>query len=189
MNWLMIVGLVIIVIVAVAITVGVLFCGDVLSYTATGRQVQNPAGTPAGKALVVYSPGISGAAKNAAAELAKDLQSKGYIVNLAGIRSAAAANVSGYDVILVGGPMYFGAVSNSVDGYLKALKPQNGTALGVFATTGAPQFNDNDIASFGKQVASIPCYSMLKKTAPTKTIRSGDAGNADCSDLVSAVLP
>src|SRR5208337_1279221 len=153
MNWLMIVGLVILGIVIVVIAIGVLFCGDVLSYTATGSQVLNPAGTPVGKALVVYNPGVSGAAKNAAAEIAGDLQSKGYTVNLAGIKSTSAANVSGYDVVIAGGPMYFGTVSNSVDAYLKALKPQNGTTLWVFATTGAPQFNDNDIASFGKQVA------------------------------------
>jgi hypothetical protein len=84
--------------------------------------------------------------------------------------------------------MYFGSVSNSVDAYLNALKPQNGVRLGVFGTTGAPQFNDGDIASFGKQVAACPCNSMLNKPPVTKTIRSGDAGNTDCSEFVSAVL-
>ena len=159
-----------------------------MSYTDTGSKILSPTGAPVGKALVVYNPGVSGAAKNAAVAIAGDLQSKGYTVNLAGIKSAAAANISGYDVVIAGGPMYFGRVSNSVDAYLTALKPQKDVKLGVFATTGSPQFNDGDIASFGKQVASDLGNSTLTKTAPTKTIRSGDAGNTDCTDLVSAVL-
>jgi hypothetical protein len=192
MNWLMIIGLAVVGIVliaaAAAVIAGSLFCGDVMSYTATGSETLSPDGAPVGKALVVYNPGVSGAAKDAAAAIAGDLQSKGYTVNLAGIKSTAAADISGYDVIIAGGPMYFGVVSNSVDAYLKALKPQKDVALGVFATTGAPQYNDGDIASFGKQVTSIPDISSLNKTAATKTIRSGDACNTDCSDLVSAVL-
>ncbi len=188
MNWIMIIGLVVAGIVVVAFAIGLIICGDLLSYTATGNKTLNPAGTPAGKALVVYNPGVSGAAKDAAATIAGDLQSKGYAVSLAGVRSTAAANTSGYDVIIVGGPMYFGKVSSSVEAYLKGLKSQKDVALGVFATTGAPQFNNDDIASFGKQVASLPCNSMLNKTAVTKTIRSGDAGNVDCSEFVSAVL-
>lgn len=192
MNALMIVGLVvvgiIVIVAAVGTAMGLLFCGDVMSLTDTSSQVMNPAGAPVGKALIVYNPGVSGAAKNAAATIAGDLQSKGYTVNLAGIKSAAAANISGYDVVISGGPMYFGRVSNSVDAYLTALKPQKNVTLGVFATTGSSQFNDGDIVSFGKQVASVPCSSMLNKTAPIKTIRSGDAGNIDCTDLVSAVL-
>jgi hypothetical protein len=146
MNGIMIFGLVVVgivlIVAAAAIVAGSLFCGDIMSYTDTGSQVLNPAGAPVGKALVVYNPGVSGAAKNAAVTIAGDLQSKGYIVNLAGIRSTAAANVSGYDVIIAGGPMYFGKVSNSVDAYLKALQLQKKVTLGAFATTGSDKFND-----------------------------------------------
>jgi flavodoxin len=192
MNGIMIIGLVAVGIVLIAaaalIVAGALFCGDMMSYTDTGSKVLNPAGAPIGKALVVYNPGVSGAAKNAAATVAGDLQSKGYTVNLAGIRSAAAANVSGYDVIIAGGPMYFGRVSNSVDAYLKALKPQKAMALGVFGTTGSPEFHNEDIMTFGEQVASDLGSVTLNKKAATKTIRSGDNGNTDCSDLVSAVV-
>lgn len=192
MNGIMIIGLVavgiILIVAAVGTVTGLLFCGDIMSYTDTGSKVLNPAGAPVGKALVVYNPGVSGAAKNAAATIAGDLQSKGYTVDLAGVRSTAAANISGYDVVIAGGPMYFGRVSNSVDAYLTALKPQKDVALGVFGTTGSAQFNDGDIASFGTQVASDLGNGTLNKTVPTKTIRSGDAGNTDCSDLVSTVL-
>ena len=192
MNALMIIGLVIVgvilIVVVAGIVAGVLFCGDIMSYTDSGGKILSPAGTPAGKALVVYNPGVSGAAKNAAAAIAGDLQSKGYTVNLAGIKSAAAADISGYDVVIAGGPMYFGRVSNSVDSYLKALKPQKNVAVGVFGTTGSSQFHDEDIATFGEQVTTDLSSVTLDKKAATKTIRSGDAGNADCMDLISAVL-
>ncbi len=192
MNALMIIGLVavgiVLLVAAIGIAMGVLFCGDAMSLTDTGSQVLSPAGTPVGKALVVYNPGLSGAAKQAAAEIAGDLRSKGYAVTLGGIKSPAAANISGYDVVIAGGPMYWGRVSNSVDSYLKALNPQKDVAIGVFGTTGAPQFNDGDIASFGEQVATDLGGIALDKKAATKTIRSGDAANTDCSDFVSAVV-
>ncbi len=192
MNGLMIVGLavvgIIVVVAAVGIVMGVLFCGDIMSYTDTGSHVLNPAGTSVGKALVVYNPGVSGAAKSAAAEIAGDLQSKGYTVTLGGIKSTAAADASGYDVIIAGGPMYWGRVSNSVDSYLKALKPQKDVAVGVFGTTGSAQFHDSDIATFGEQVSTDLGSVNLDKKAATQTIRSGDASNTDCSALVSAMV-
>ncbi len=192
MNVLMIIGLVvvgiIVLIAAIGIAMGALFCGDIMSYTDTGSKVLNSAGAANGRALVVYNPGLSGAAKNAANEIAGDLQSKGYAVTLAGIKSAAAANTSGYDVIVAGGPMYWGRVSNSVDAYLKALKPQKGVAIGVFGTTGSAEFHDGDIAMFGEQVTTDLGNITLDKKAATQTIRSGDAGNTDCYTLVSAMV-
>lgn len=188
MNWIMIVGLVIVVIVAMTIAAGLILCGDILSYTATGSETLSPAGASVGQALVVYNPGVSGDARNAAETIAGDLQSKGYTVTLAGVKSPAAANISGYDVIIAGGPMYFGRVSNSVEEYLKGLQLQRDVELGVFATTGSDKFNDADITSLGQQVASFPYSSTLNKTVVTKTIRAGDACNTDCSEFVSAVL-
>lgn len=191
MDWIMIIGLIIVAIVlviAAVIAAGFLVFLDLLSFTATGSKALNPAGTSAGRALVVYNPGVSGAAKNAAVRVAGDLQSKGYAVNLAGVRSAAIAGTQDYDVIIAGGPMYGGKVSSSVEAYLKSIKPQKSAALGVFATTGSDRFNDQDIKSFGKQITSIPGIIPLNKAAVTKTIRSGDAGNVDCSEFLTAVL-
>ncbi|MGZ7050281.1 MAG: hypothetical protein ACXVHO_09770, partial [Methanobacterium sp.] len=99
-------GLILIVLVAVA-SLGFAFY-DVMSYTATGSEKLDPAGTMVGKALVVYNPGISGASKNVASKIAQNLQAKGYAVDLAGISSTTAKNTSGYNVIVVGGPVYAG---------------------------------------------------------------------------------
>ncbi len=188
MNWLTIVGLVIVLVIVMAIAGWSLINLDLMSYTATGSEALSPTGAVAGNALVVYDPGVSGAAKSAAAYIAGDLQSRGYKVELAGIRSATAANTSGYDVVIAGGPMYNAKVVSTVEAYLKALTLQSNVKLGVFGTTGYGQLVDANIASLGTQVTSLPNVSSLNKTAATKTIRSGDAGNTDCSELVSAVL-
>ncbi len=188
MNLIVIAGIIIGIIVLALIAAGVLFCGDIMSYTAPGSKTLSSNGTSVGKALVAYNPGLSGEAKKAAELIAEDLQSKGYTVTLAGVKSSEAANISGYDVIIAGGPMYFGRVSNSVDGYLNGLKPEKDVEIGVFGTTGSDQFHDEDIASLGKQVTAVAGISSLNKTAVAKTLRSGDSFNADCSGFVSAVL-
>jgi flavodoxin len=182
-----VIGIILIIVVA-GVVMGLLFCGDIASYTATGSTTLSPAGTSVGKALVVYNPGVSGAAKDAAEKIAGDFQAKGYTVTLAGIKSQAAADISGYDVVVAGGPMYFGRVSNSVDAYLNGLKPQKNVEIGVFATTGFDQFHNEDIATFGKQVAAVSGISSLNITAVTKTLRSGNSTGTDCSDFVSAVV-
>ena len=160
---------------------------DPASYTATGIETLSPSGTSVGHALVVYNPGFSGEAKSAAVKIASDLKARGYEVELAGVRSATAANTSGYDVVIAGGPMYAGKVSSSVEAYLKAITLQKDTKLGVFATTGSSQFNNNDIASFGKQVMSLLGNSPQNKNVVIRVIRAGDSSNTDCADLVSAL--
>ena len=77
---------------------------DVAAYTATGWQTLSPSSAGAqAKALVVYDPGLTGAPKNFAAKVATDLQTNGFTVNLAGIKSdAATANPTQYSIIVVG---------------------------------------------------------------------------------------
>jgi hypothetical protein len=104
------------------VTAVVLF-GDAVSYTATGSETLSPTGAAVGKALVVYNPGLPGGAKDAASKIAVGLQSNGYMVVLAGVRSAVAGNTSGYDAIVVGGPIYAGKPVGSIQGYLNGLNP------------------------------------------------------------------
>lgn len=106
---------------------------DALSSQATGSELLTPDGAATGRALVVYNPGLSGAPEEAATGIANDLKAKGYDVMLAGVKSPAAANVSGYDVIIAGGPIYGGKVSPSIDSYLGTLVPLAGTKVGAFA--------------------------------------------------------
>jgi hypothetical protein len=94
------IGLITVFVVALAAMGFVFF--DVMSYTATGSENLNPDGSSNGNALVVYDPGISGASKDIAMTIGKKLQSRGYTVRIAGIRSPVALNTSDYEYISVG---------------------------------------------------------------------------------------
>ena len=199
MDLLMITGLVIagiVLIVAVIIAVMLFVFKDILSYTATGSKTLSPAGASAGQALVVYDTGVSGAAKRAAVKIAGVLQSKGYTVNLAGVRSATAMSVSGYDVIVVDGPVYGDKLGSSVQTYLQNLNASQTAKIGVFATgTVAPKSNDS--AYMIKFVTNLPDSSPVKVRAAGKlvTAMNGNvinktSGHFDkqCSEFVSALL-
>jgi flavodoxin len=179
--------------IAVAILIVVVLAGfagmacimfDVMSNTATGSETLTPAGNSVGKALVAYDPGVSGAAKTAAGKIAADLQENGYTVVLAGVKSQAAADVSGYDVIVVGGPIYAGNASSSVQAYLKALTPKDGARIGVFAT-GSTEIDDE--AMLREQVCSLPADSSLEVDEVMK-IAQGEDTDKKCADFVAALL-
>ncbi|MGZ7136126.1 MAG: flavodoxin domain-containing protein [Methanobacterium sp.] len=173
----------IILIFVVTIIAAVFIFMDLMSYTARSTKYLTPKGKTRGKALVVYNPGISGAAKKAANFIGNELKSREYKVDLAGLRSATAADISGYDIVIAGGPMYFGKVTKSLEKYLKTVKLPEDVKLGVFATTGSAEFNSEDIASLEKQLKSF-----LGKNVVTKTLRSGEAGNIDCEDFIVDIL-
>jgi flavodoxin len=159
---------IIIVIVAAFVAVSFIFY-DVMSYTATGSQTLNPSDTAVGKALVIYDPGVTGAAKNLAGTIAKELQARGYTVELAGIRSAAAAKTSDYRVIVVGGPIYAGNASVSVKEYLKTLNPTQGTKVGVYSTGQDPDTAKNTTLTL-KEAAPLPGNSTIQIKAVMKII-------------------
>jgi len=108
--------------------------GDALSNNATGSELLRPDGPVTGQALVVYNPGLSGDPKTVAAQIAGDLKARGYEVTLAGVNSSAAKNVTGYSVVIAGGPIYGGKVSPSIYSYLQSLAPPANAKVGAFAS-------------------------------------------------------
>lgn len=146
---------------------------DTLSSQATDSQVLMPGGTAIGKALVVYNPGLTGAPKTAAAEIAADLKGKGYEVCLAGVSSPAAKNASGYDVIVAGGPVYGGVVSSSIQSYLTALAPQEDVKVGAFA--------------IGSSSLDQPFPVGITLTTTALISRDGDMGS-QCSAFLETLL-
>jgi hypothetical protein len=172
---------VIFVLVVLVVSVFTAFAIDLSSYGATDSKSLNPVGSSIGCALVVYDPGFSGAAKQDATKIADDFQAKGYTVDLAGVRSRAAGNKSGYDIIVAGGPMYWGRVSSSIDGYLKTVP--SSVKLGVFGSTGSSALYESDYTSLLNQVAS----ATHNENASIKLIRDGNE-TSDCADLVSTLV-
>jgi flavorubredoxin len=140
MNILKILG----VILAIIVVAGVIVWG-ISYYNSTSSNTLNPNSNVTGTALIVYDPGLSGAPKNVATKMANELQQKGYEVKLAGIRSNDAVNVTGYNVILVGGPTYAGDASSVVKTYLEGLNiPQNVT-VGVFSVGSGADDQDSNM--------------------------------------------
>ena len=179
-------GLGVILVVIIAIVSMGFIVYDVMGYTATGSEKLNPAGKEVGKALVVYDPGISGSAKDVSAVIAKDLQAKGYVVDLAGISSTTAKNPSGYNIIVVGGPIYAGKASSSVQSYLSALKIDNNAKIGVFATGQDADIINNQTLLI-KEVAPLPGGSNIKITAVMKVVNGNDIDQKS-AEFVNALL-
>ena len=169
---------VLVVIVALLVSALAIFSFDLVSYTATGSQTLNPQGTSIGRALVVYDPGLSGAAKNDATRIADDLQAKGYTVVLAGVRSEVTSENSGFNITVAGGPLYFGKVTSSIDGFLKTLP--NNTKIGVFGSTGSSTFSQSDFNSTLKQVDS----DVKNQSVTLKMILDGNE-TSNCAELVT----
>ena len=183
---LLIIGIVIIIAVLAMAVFMSFFIFDLWSMTAGGSETLNPAGNVTGHALVVYNPGILGGAKGAADQIAGDLKADGYVVTLAGVKSAAAANVSGYDVIVVGGPIYAGKQSSSIQSYMKSLIVPGNVKLGMFAT-GQDKDILNDPVALKKEVTSLPDDSTLRVKVVVKVV-SNDDKDAMCMAFVNELL-
>ena len=132
------------VILAIIVVAGVLVWG-ISYYNSTGSTTLNPNGNVTGKALIVYDPGLSGAPKTVATKMGNELQSKGYEVKLAGVRSNDATNVTGYNVILFGGPTYAGDASSVVKTYLEGLNIPENVTVGVFSVGSGADDQDSNL--------------------------------------------
>jgi flavodoxin len=170
-------GIGLIVIIVASLALAGLVALDVSGNFATGSEKLTPAGTATGKALVVYDPGVSGTAKDAATKIANGLKAGGYEVVLAGVKSAAAADVAGYDVIVAGGPVYAGKVGSSVYSYLDGLQAPENAKVGAFAT--------GNYKSEDKRETVFPAAAGLKAVIMLFPEDDVDKG---CSDFVIALL-
>jgi flavodoxin len=156
---------------------------DLAAYTATGSQTLTPTGTSLGKAIVVYDPGLSGAAKGVADKVASDLQASGYTVTLAGIKSSAATHIAGYSIIVVGGPVYGGSLTASVRDCLNNLKPDQGVKIGVFGSSGGST-TPSGVTMLRNSVSALSNNGTLLQAIAVKIGQSENL-TARASDFVS----
>ncbi len=161
-----------------------LIMGDVAGNLATDTHPL-PNGAATGRALIVYDPGLSGGAKDVATKIGYDLQESGFDVLLAGVKSQAAANVSGYDVIVVGGPIYAGKPASTIQAYLNSLTPPANATVGVFGY-GSIAINATD-GEVIRDVTALSSGSPLTITAAAKITNSDDV-DARCQEFVTSLL-
>lgn len=158
------------VIIIVVVAFAAIILLDVAAYTATGSQTLTPSGSSVGKAIVIYDPGLSGTAKGVADKVAVDLQTKSYTVTEAGVKSSAASNTTDYGIIVVGGPVYAGALTSSIKDNLNSITVTQGTKVGVFGS-GQGATTPEDIAQI-KQ--SMPTHTDLSNAIVVKIGSSED---------------
>ena len=175
------------ILIIVVVAVGAIILLDVAAYTATGSKTLTPRDTPAGKAIVIYDPGLSGTSKTVATQIATDLQTQNYQVTLAGIKSSAAADVAGYKIIIVGGPVYAGALTSSVKDTLSSLDSLHGqgTKIGVFGS-GQGATSQDDINQL-KQSMPTGSDNTLSEAVVVK-IGSSEDLNIRAQDFVNQLL-
>lgn len=175
---------VLIIIVAI---VGAIFFLDLVAYTATGSQTLPASGTPMGTALVLYDPGLTGAATRVAEKVAAELQNQSLTVILAGIKSSAAANTTGYDVIVIGGPIYAGTPTASVKDALNALvlNHDQDTRIGVFGSGQGPT-SQEDVAQIKGALPSSADTAMQNAVV----VKIGETEDLDArvSDFVNQLV-
>jgi len=170
---------------AALIIILVAFGSIILLDIVAGTQTLTPTGSSVGKAIVIYDPGMSGSAKGVADKVAGDLQEKGYTVTLAGIKSSAAGTTTGYNIIVVGGPVYAGALTGSTKDGLANLVFDQGAKIGVYGS-GQGATSPQDIAQI-KQ--SIPTRSDANlQNAIVVKIGSGEDLNARAQDFVNQLI-
>ena len=83
-------------------------------------KVSNPEGDE-GIALVVYHPGLSNFQRQVNYAFADGLVSHGWRTEITTASSQAPTDLSGYDLLVLGGPVYAGAVAQPVVSYLSGL--------------------------------------------------------------------
>jgi flavodoxin len=140
-------------IITIVVAFGAIIVLDLAAYTAIGSQTLTPTETSIGKAIVIYDPGLSGTAKSVADKIASDLQAKRYTVTETGIKSSAASGTAEYSIIVVGGPVYAGALTSSVKDSLNGISIAEGSKVGVFGSGQGPTSPD-DVAQLKQSMST-----------------------------------
>lgn len=134
--------------IVIAVIIGVptalLILGRVIGFlayfNATEAVTEKPKTEQKGKALIVYEPGATKHTKKIGEEFGDLLLEQGYEVTLAGIKSEAAKDTSGYNLVVLGTPTYVGRPTGVVKKYVKNLHIASSQTFGIYliGTKGAP---------------------------------------------------
>ena len=158
---------VITVLIIVVVALGAVVFLDLAAYTATSSKTLQPQVEPMGTALVLYDPGLSGTSTKVAEQIANDLYDKTLTVTLAGIKSPAAANITGYDIIVIGGPIYAGGPTASVKDALANLQHANAARVGVFGS-GQGTTSQEDVDQIRNAVPALQSGGALANAVVVK---------------------
>ena len=153
------------------IILGALTAAVVLSYAWLNKEivseieVWNPAGDK-GTALLVYHPGKGGFGQRVTSALVEGLISNGWRVERTTPSAQAPTDLSGYDLLVLGGPTYWFTPSRPIHRYLRRLGDLAGkrtvtiiTGLGAGDRSNSIMENDVQEAN-GDLVKSLLLYTI-----------------------------
>jgi hypothetical protein len=101
--------------------------------TVTPLTVANPDGA-AGKALLVYQPGLSSFPQRVTAAFAEGLVASGWQVSTTTASSEATDAVTSYDLIILGSPVYGGASGKPLTRYIERVGDFRGKPVVILLT-------------------------------------------------------
>jgi flavorubredoxin len=122
-------------------------------------EVLNPEGE-GGRAVVVYHPGRRGFFKAVIHAFAEGLVSNGWRVEMVTASPEAPTDLSGYDLLVVGGPTYFWTPVRPIQAYVSRLGDLAGKPTVVFVT------------GFGSTDRSTSIMEELVREANGKLVKS-----------------
>ena len=118
-------------------------------------------------------------------KVACDLQEKGQTVTWAGVKSSAASTTIGYNIIVVGGPVYAGALTGSINDALANLVLDQGAKIGVYGS-GQGSTSPEDIPQI-KQSMPVRSNETLQNAIVVK-IGSNEDLNARVQEFVNQLI-
>ena len=157
-----------IIIVILGVTIGVISWKSNLE-TVTQLKTINP--TSSGpRAIVVYSPGISDFHQRMADSFASGLVASNWSVDIVTASSQAPVDLTGYSLLVIGGPLYGGQPSKPIQDYMARLADLKGIRVYTLLTTAGSPHDANQIMTTwitthgGVQVGKLILFTMAPNT-------------------------
>lgn len=130
--------------------------------------ILKPSSSASHKALVVYQPSmITNSTKNIAYQISNGLKDEGYEVTVAHPGKSLTTDLSAYDAVVFGSPVYMGQTSSVLNDYIKNIKNLKNQKVILFVTGSADDSVQLD--SLGKLIPdTITPVKIAFKSSDTK---------------------
>lgn len=128
------------------------------------------------KALIIYQPAITNITDEIANSLAKGLNDKGYevIINYPG--DHLTTDVSKYDLVIFGSPVYAGQPSTVETDYISKVKDFSSNKVVLFST-GGDASKDSELEIMEKSLNGVKVYKKIKFNVSNKEESKNKAYN------------
>ena len=167
------IGIVILVVVAIAAMVVVI--GYVNKPKASNEKVLESKSTSLKKALIIFQPSLSDVTSVMANSIAKGLNDGGYEVTLNYPAKDLSKDISKYSLIIFGSPTYAKPLTIVTD-YMSNIKDFSSKRIVLFSS-GADASNKSDLETMEKSLNGIKAFKKIKFISSSKKESKDNAYN------------